>query len=73
MYLNHLTLTTGHLARTSRGDVPAEVTVLLAPWLAVITHPTLAAHLGATEWLGDFERCVAWAWITRHPAVESAS
>lgn len=153
MYLNHITLTTGHLARTSRGDVPAEVTAVLAPWLqglvdsgkaaplpvpalseysaqallqdgalvvtlyapagpyqpgkphggnvmplvtigvahrsrhaaqlwdalcaavprrpkmdmpaapwlAVITHPTLAAHLGATEWLGDLERCVAWA------------
>ena len=165
MYINHITMTTGHLARTSRGDVPPEVTALLAPWLqglvstgkaaplpvpglaeysaqallqdgalvvtlyapagpyqpgkpnggevmplitmgvaqrsrhaaklwdalcaavpsrpkmdmpatpwlAVITYPTLAAHLGAAGWLGDFERCIAWAWITRHPVVESAS
>ena len=33
MYINHLTLNTGHLARTSRGDVPAEVTAVLAHWL----------------------------------------
>lgn len=25
MYLNHITLTTGHLARTSRGDLAARV------------------------------------------------
>lgn len=164
MYVNHLTLNTGHLARTSRGDVAPEVTTLLAPWLqglvdtgkaaplpvpglseysaqalvqdgalvvtiyapvgpyqpgkphggdvlplvtmglahrsrhaaplwdelcaampsrpsvdmpaapwlAVITHPTLAAHRSAAEWLGDFERCIAWAWITRNPGLESA-
>ena len=39
MYINHLTLNTGHLARTSR----------------------------AAEWLGDLERCIALAWITRNP------
>ena len=165
MYINHITMTTGHLVRTSRGDVPPEVTALLAPWLqglvstgkaaplpvpglaeysaqafvqdgglvvtvsaqvgphapgephkgptmplatlavaqrsrhgaalwellasafgakpglqeprtpwiAVALHPSAAAYTGALDWLGDFERCIAWAWITRHPVVESAS
>lgn len=164
MYINHLTLNTGHLARTSRGDVAPHVTAILAPWLqglvntgkagplpvpdlaeysaqalvqdgslvvtlyapagpyqpgkphggevmplvtlgvaqrsrhaaplwdalcaavpsrpkmdmpatpwlAVITYPSLPAHRAAAEWLGDFERCIAWAWITRNPVVESA-
>lgn len=164
MYINHLTLNTGHLARTSRGDVAASVTAHLAPWLqglvntgkaaplpvpalseysaqallqdgglvvtiyapagpyqpgkphggdvmplvtmglaqrsrqaaslweelcaplpsrpavdmpatpwlAVIMHPTLPAHRGAAEWLGDLERCIAWAWLTRNPGLESA-
>lgn len=35
-----------------------------APWCAVITHPALADHQDAANWLADFERCVAWAWIT---------
>jgi hypothetical protein len=33
MHLNHITLNTGHLARTSRADVAPEVTQLLADWL----------------------------------------
>lgn len=33
MYINHITLTTGHLARTTRADVAPEVTALIAPWL----------------------------------------
>ena len=165
MYINHITLNTGHLARTLRADVAPEVTALLAPrlqeiansgqahplpvpelahisaqafvqdgglvvtvsvpvgphapgkphkgptmplatlavaqrsrhgaalwellasafgakpglqeprtpWIAVALHPSAAAYTGALDWLGDLERCVAWAWITRHPAVESAS
>ncbi len=32
-----------------------------APWCAVIIHPTLS--LKSSSWLGDFERCMAWAWI----------
>ena len=164
MYLNHLTLSTGHLARTQRADVAPAVTELLAgwlpgtiktgrshplpvptlshfsaqvfvhagalvvtvsapvgpheqgtphigqtvplvtfgvaqrsrqgadlwasltkafltarglempgaPWCAVAVHPSIAAYAGPVEWLGDFERCIAWAWITRNPDLSSA-
>jgi hypothetical protein len=163
MYLNHLTLTTGHLARTQRSDVKPVASELLAdwlpatinsgrshalpvpelchisaqvfvqsgtlvvtvsapvgpheqgkphtgqtvplvtlgvaqragqgadlwaslttafptahglempstPWLAVAVHPSIAAYTGPVEWLGDFERCLAWAWITRNPDLRS--
>jgi len=35
------------------------------PWLAVALRPGLTAHTAASEWLGDFERCVAWAWLSQ--------
>ncbi|PTT75337.1 hypothetical protein DBR42_29145 [Pelomonas sp. HMWF004] len=41
------------------------------PWCAVAMHPTITAYRGDVNWMGDFERCVAWAWITRRPALES--
>jgi hypothetical protein len=41
-----------------------------APWCAVAVHPSMAAHMGAVEWLGDLERCIAWAWVTRRPSLE---
>lgn len=31
-----------------------------APWCATILYPTLPAYKDAANWLGDFERCVAW-------------
>lgn len=147
MYINHLTLSTGHLSRIERGDVSGETLARVRPWLAAVTAsggthtlpvsalsdytasavvvngalivsvfapngaplvsigvakrsrhgaplwealtgpqmppaapgisqpsepwcaallwPTLAANLSAARWLGDFERCVAWAWCTR--------
>lgn len=37
------------------------------PWCAVVLHAALLDDPGAGEWLGDFERCLAWAWITRSP------
>lgn len=37
------------------------------PWCAVALHPALAMHIDAAHWLGDLERCIAWAWITRDP------
>lgn len=36
-----------------------------APWLAVLLHPSLTIFPDAAHWLGDFERCVAWAWVER--------
>ena len=36
-----------------------------APWCAAVIWPTLALHPGAAAWLGDLERCIAWAWVTR--------
>lgn len=34
------------------------------PWCAVaINMNGLALHPDANEWIGDFERCLAWAWI----------
>ncbi len=164
MYINHITLSTGHIARTSREDVAPDVTKLLAGWLpdtissgkahplpvaelshisahvfvqdgalvvtvsapvgphtqgkphtgqamplvtfgvaqrsrqgaplwdmlimafgckpglqppdtpycAVVVHPGIAVYAGPVEWLGDFERCCAWAWITRNPDLRAA-
>jgi hypothetical protein len=38
------------------------------PAALVETHPTLALDQDAVGWLGDFERCLAWAWIERRRA-----
>lgn len=37
------------------------------PWLAVILLPGIIAHPDAAAWLGDFERCYAWALIEGRP------
>ena len=37
------------------------------PWAAVAIWPTLAMHPDAIGWLGDLERCIAWAWLERDP------
>lgn len=162
MYINHLTLTTGHKARTSRADVADDVLAVVAPWLqsivntgqksplpvpelshfsavayvqdgglivtvygpigphnrgqpasadiplvtfgvaqrsrhseplwamllanfehtegikqpatpwcAVAVHQSIMAHADAIGWLADFERCVAWAWITRNAQLDT--
>lgn len=42
------------------------------PYCAVAVHPSIAIYKGPVEWLGDFERCVAWAWITRNPDLRAA-
>lgn len=36
---------------------------LSAPACLVDLHPALALASDASSWLGDFERCLAWAWI----------
>lgn len=33
------------------------------PWCVVQLLPGLALHPQAAHWLGDLERCLAWAWI----------
>lgn len=43
-----------------------------APFCLVLLHPTIMMYRDALEWLGDFERIVAWAWITQHPSLSSA-
>ena len=35
------------------------------PWLAVAVRDGLTAHSEASEWLGDFERCVAWTHLSQ--------
>ena len=37
-----------------------------APWCAIRMLPDVVADLGALSWLGDFERCLAWAWLERN-------
>lgn len=38
---------------------------LRVPAALVTVHPTAALDQDAVGWLGDFERCLAWAWIER--------
>lgn len=33
------------------------------PWLAVRLEAGMLLHPDDAEWLGDFERCWAWAWL----------
>ncbi|MFN0166897.1 MAG: hypothetical protein ACKV22_10745 [Bryobacteraceae bacterium] len=38
----------------------------VVPWLAVRLHEGLARDPAAADWLGDFERCLAWGFLVRH-------
>ena len=42
-----------------------------APWCAAVPYNALAGYTDVLEWLGDFERCIAWAWVSRHPGLIS--
>lgn len=44
-----------------------------APWCAVALHPALMTDVAAARWLGDFERCLAWAWITDAPQLRATT
>jgi hypothetical protein len=33
------------------------------PWVAAALEEPIARHMDAAQWLGDFSRCLAWAWI----------
>jgi len=35
------------------------------PWCAARLEPAAIVNPAAMQWLGDFERCLAWAWIER--------
>jgi len=48
------------------------ITAPAAPWVAVAIHDTIVGYLDALQWLGDLERCIAWAWVTRNPALGDA-
>ena len=43
---------------------PAILEQPLAPWCAARLEVGSALHPEAMSWLGDFERCLAWAWLT---------
>jgi len=45
---------------TDRNNPPQE------PWCAARIEIGSVAALETMEWLGDFERCLAWAWLERH-------
>lgn len=32
------------------------------PWVAALLHAGASIYIDAMSWLGDFERCLAWAW-----------
>lgn len=36
-----------------------------SPWCSVVIYPTIAMHTDALEWIGDLERCIAWAWCSK--------
>lgn len=35
------------------------------PWVAAAIDAGITQHMEAAHWLGDFERCLAWAWLER--------
>ena len=41
------------------------------PWCGVSLHPSILAYPYDISWFGDFERCVAWAWITKKPCLSA--
>jgi hypothetical protein len=49
----------GDLA-VAKGDAPT------VPWCAVRMYPAAALDFDALQWLGDYERCLAWGWVERN-------
>ena len=33
------------------------------PWVAALLYPGISVYPEAAHWLGDLERCLAWAWV----------
>ena len=46
--------------------VKEKIKIPSTPWCAVHLHHSAALFPDALAWLGDFERCVAWAWLSRY-------
>lgn len=77
----HLPIVTLGIAQRSReaGDLwalllanfgaKAGIKTPTTPWCAVALHDALVDHQDAMAWLGDLERCIAWAWVTRNPKI----
>lgn len=43
------------------------------PWCAIsLDHEGMVVDPVAYQWLGDFERCLAWAWLTSKEAAANA-
>lgn len=42
----------------TRADAPPQ-----APWCGARLDAGIALDPGAVDWLGDYERCLAWAWL----------
>ncbi len=56
----YLTLSDSYPAEMAARHSPEQPSSL--PWLAVMLFPTIALQpAGTMDWLGDFERCMAWA------------
>lgn len=41
------------------------------PWCGVILHPSLLLYQQDISWLADFERCVAWTWISGNASLKA--
>jgi hypothetical protein len=40
------------------------------PWCAALLEPGSLIYPEAMGWLGDLERCLAWAWLERYEAMQ---
>lgn len=50
------------LVQCTGGAIQAEMPPV-TPWLGVVIHPVALLAPAALNWLGDAERCIAWALI----------
>lgn len=41
-------------------------------WCAAVLHLGVITDPEAAMWIGDFERCAAWAWIAKNPHLRAA-
>lgn len=49
---------------------PTRATMPTTPYCMVAMHENIVTVMDALDWLGDLERCIAWAWVTRNPAIK---